>query len=534
MTWWLRERLGRPWADIVLIGLSALFLILIFSEPKLHFLAWIALIPVLVLSRQSAPFRVFLYFLIMGFLFMFGLHWWAIKVKGFNILNLSLAVFCSALFFGFFGICAFYFQQRIPRWSVLSLPTLWVLLEYVRTHIGFLSWPWGILGYSQYTVLPVAQIAAFTGIYGVSFLLVSVNTLLADILHFSLFHVHVKNHQSANLKSHFQTLLTFFAGAGFLFFGTFLFGLSSAAEDKQNAVVQVALIQGNDSWDEKAYLNYRDYLKTTFQTYSLLTREAVDMHPELIVWPASSVPGRIPQDRALVRRLGSLAQESSAFLLVGSSGYEKFSRTKRKEKGIANSAFLFAPDGSIAGRYDKIMLVPFDEYLPLRGHVRWPSWIAPSGMTDFRSGTELSIFSLKNLTFGVQICWENLFPNLFRKMAARGVDFMVSMTNEAALEDPAPHYQMLAMNVFRAIENHVSIVRTTPTGVSALIGSKGKIISRIQDDSANDVRVQGYLSGDIPLTAERSFYNQYGDWFVYELLIAFCGFALLSLSRGKG
>jgi apolipoprotein N-acyltransferase len=531
---WLQERVGKPWADIALIGLSALLLILIFSESNLHFLAWVALIPVLVLSSQSAPFKVFLYFLIMGFLFMFGLHWWALKVKGFNLLNLSLAVFCSALFFGFFGICAYYFQQRIPRWNVLSLPTTWVLLEYVRTHIGFLSWPWGILGYSQYTVLPVAGIAAFTGVYGVSFLLVSVNTVLTDMLSFSHSRSQVKNHWSANLKSHSPSLLIFIAGAGFLFFGTFLYGLSSAAEDKRSATLQVALIQGNDYWDEKAYLNYRDYLRTTFQTYSLLTRKAVNMRPELIVWPASSVPGRIPQDRTLVRKLGSLAQESDGFLLVGSSGYEKFSRTKRKEKGIANSAFLFAPDGSIAGRYDKIVLVPFDEYLPLRGHVRWPSWIAPAGMTDFRSGTELSIFSLKNLRFGVQICWENLFPDLFRRMASRGIDFMVSMTNEAALEDPAPHYQMLAMNVFRAIENHVSIVRTTPTGVSAFIDAKGRIISRIQDDSANDVRVQGNLTASIPLTVKRSFYNRHGDWFMYALFVAFCGFALLSLIRGKG
>jgi len=131
--------------------------------------------------------------------------------------------------------------------------------------------------------------------------------------------------------------------------------------------------------------------------------------------------------------------------------------------------------------------------------------------------------------FGVLICWENMFPELFREIASKGVQFMVSMTNEGFTKNSVGHYQMLAVNVFRAVENRVSIIRTASTGVSCIIEPNGRIVDRVMDGTARDVDVEGYLVGHIPLTSERSLYNQYGDWFVYVISVMIIGMIIWSL-----
>jgi apolipoprotein N-acyltransferase len=217
--------------------------------------------------------------------------------------------------------------------------------------------------------------------------------------------------------------------------------------------------------------------------------------------------------------LSDTAQKSEAFLLVGTSRFDKFNAAQRKQKRVSNSAFLFSPQGEIQGRYDKIRLLPFDQYLPLRGYVHWPSWLVSSSITDHEAGKELTVFRMDNVKFGVQICWENMFPDQFREMAAKGVNFMVSMTNEGFIDLPVAHYQLLAMNVFRAIENHIAIVRPAATGVSCVIEPDGRIIARVRGPYANDVNVEGYQVARISFSNERTFYTRYGDLFVYTLSV---------------
>lgn len=303
---------------------------------------------------------------------------------------------------------------------------------------------------------------------------------------------------------------------------SFFYGFSSSAKKAIIPTMKVALVQGNVYWNERYWSDrykYDSYYREgIFQKYSSLTSRAADFKPELILWPSSSVPGRIPYERMRVRMLSSLARETGSFLLIGSSGFDKFTSDQKKTRRIANSAFLFSPQGEIIGRYDKMRLLPFDEYLPLRNHVKWPSWIV-SNITDHQPGEEMTIFTMKGVKFGVLICWEYMFPEQFRKMAIKGVDFMVNMTNEGFTRTPAAHYQMMAMSVLRAVENNVSIVRTASTGVSAIIEPDGRIRSRVKDHNLRDVDVEGYLVDEIPLSSKRTFYSRYGDWFIYTLLI---------------
>ncbi len=508
------------------VFLSATFLILIFPGFEMHYLAWIALVPLLIVIRQAGPLGACLSSMAASLVFNFGLQWWVLKIESFNLLHFSITLVGVALYFGLFGYLAHYFHNKYPKWNVLTFPSVWVALEFLRSHVGFLSWPWGILGYSQYSVIPVIQVAAFTGVYGVSFLIVAVNTVIAEITE-SILSSRLSIPQGILGTISLRRSLFLLAAAVLAVFALSVFSGSLSWRDaKRFPSLKGALVQGNVYWDDRYWTDkYKfdaTYREGIFQKYSDQTLRAAESKPDLILWPSSSVPGRIPYDWQRFKMLSELAQQTGNFLLIGSSGFDKFSRDKRKKKRVANSAFLFSPEGRNIGRYDKIRLLPFDEYLPMREYLKWPSWII-SDITDHEPGNELTIFNMNGTTFGVLICWEYMFPDQFREMSSKGVDFMVNMTNEGFTRVPAAHYQMTAMSVLRAVENHVAIARTASTGVSCIIEPNGRIVGRVKDEAGRDVDVEGYLVGQIPLTSERSFYNRYGDWFIYIISLLVIG-----------
>ena len=517
---------------IFLIGLSATLLTLIFIGFELHYLAWIALIPLFIVIKKSGMLKAFLFSMALGFLFNIGIQWWGLKMESFNPLNFSIGATGVAFFYGIFGLFASYFNKKYPRWNILTFPAIWVLLEYLRSHIGFLSWPLGILGYSQYSALPAIQISAFTGVYGVSFFIVTVNTVITEIMCLFLSHSQVKIFHGLSSPISLKTSLSILVGSLLVISLPFLYGSLSTAKTESIPALKVALIQGNVYWNERYWSDkykYDSYYREgIFQKYSSLTLKAANSKPELILWPSSSVPGRIPYEKMRVKMLSSLARETGSSLLIGSSGFDKFITDQKKTRRVANSAFLFSPQGEIIGRYDKMRLLPFDEYLPMRNYVKWPSWIV-SNITDAQPGEEMTIFSMKGVKFGVLICWEYMFPDQFREMAIKGVDFMVNMTNEGFTRTPVAHYQMLAMSVFRAVENNVSIARTASTGVSAIIEPDGRIRSKVHDQNLRDVDVEGYLVDEIPLSSKRTFYSRYGDWFIYTL----SGIFIVFISKGR-
>ena len=508
-----------------LIVLSAGLLVLIFPAPEVPYLAWVALAPLLFIITHARPRGAFLSALAVGALFACGLDWWMLRINGMGLGNFSLGVAGNAFYIGLFGLAAQYFHARLPRWDIVTFPTIWVLLEYLKTHTDFLSFPWGILGYSQYAVLPVAQVSALTGVYGVSFLIVAVNALVVDILPVL---VPLSNWQDlwGRLARRGRMLSWRLVVIGVVLVAAlFPYGLFAFREEAPWPTVTVAVVQGKVSVKDWTHARSKDAL---FQRYAGLSLRAAESQPALIIWPSSSLPARIPAEQYWVNRVLRLAQRADSFLLTGSTGFDKL--TPNKKPGFANSAFLFSPRGRIVGRYDKIGLLPFDEYIPLREYIAWPDWLV-SDHRDYQRGEELTTFRMDGVRFGVQICWENMFADQFRELAGRDLDFMVSMTNEAFTDVPASHYQMLAINVFRAIENHVAIVRASTTGVSGIIAPHGRILARVQDDSAQVLNIDGYVVGQVPLSSDRTLYTRYGDWFIWLLVLLLSGLAAFALYR---
>ncbi len=504
---------SRRALDLASIGLSAALLTWSLPPHDLHLLAWIALVPALLAIFRSGRVGAFCIPFATCYAFDFAHASWMLRIEGIDALNMGLPVLVHASYFGVFGWAARALHRRVPAWDPLTLPAAWVALEYFRFHLGFLSFPWGVLAYSQYAVLPVAGVAAWTGIHGVSFLIVLANVLAADAI------------ESGRPLRRRARLARSLAAAGVAAAVVLLLPGAPGARTGPTGPerLRVALVQsGARPGSERAAGQDEG-----FATYAALTRRAAESGPALVAWPESSVRGRLPHDRDLARDLSALARESGAALLVGTSGQNKALRG-HGEASAANSAFLIGADGVPAGRYDKIRLLPFHEYLPLRGVVSWPSWIV-GDVADAVPGTERTVFDLDGARFGVLICWENLFPEGFRRAAADGLDFVVSMTNESFADSPGARRQMLAMNVFRAIENRVAVVRAANTGVSALIEPDGRIAGRVRDERGEDVNAEGLLVAEVPLSRERSFYTRHGDWFVSLCAVLSAGALLASL-----
>ena len=526
----MKRTFWRSLIGAIAVISTAALLRLAFPAFDLQYLAWIALVPMFLLFTRCGPLGSILWSFATGYLFYCSLLWWTlVRVSGFNPYNFGLGNVVQALHFGAFGIGAYLLGKRFPGWNPLTFPSMWAVLEYARSHAGFVSFPYGVLGYTQYRVLPVAGISTIAGVYGVSFLIVSVNTVIADVLRNSLSLSGTEDHRRNLPRGSMKMPLGIFCGIAVVFLAFVAYGHFQATKAVPGSL-KAALIQGNLWWEEADTPERKEQV---FGTYERLTRGLGTSKVDLIFWPSSSVPGHIPFERNVVERLAGDARGAGAYLLVGTAGFDKLAPAKQHSNRIANSAFLFSPGGDIVGRYDKMRLLPFDEYVPMRGSIPWPSWVVSPHLTDYVPGKEVTIFRMGKDRFGVLICWEYMFPDGFREMSAKGVDFMVAMTNEGFTASPSAHNQFYAMVVFRAIENHVGVIRTAATGISGIIDPAGRPLGVVRDPGGRDVEVAGTFIGSLPLSSQRTFYTLYGDLFVYLLCAVLGCFILFGILGGR-
>jgi apolipoprotein N-acyltransferase len=254
------------------------------------------------------------------------------------------------------------------------------------------------------------------------------------------------------------------------------------------------------------------------QTYRDLTLNASQDKPDLIVWPETATPGSINRDLSLYGRLQRIAQEAGTYLLVGSAQQQKFKgKGAKKKRNFFNSAFLIQPKGG-KQHYNKIRLFPFGEYLPLKGIVPW-SMISVPEIGGYIPGDEYTIFNHPAGQFGVTICWENLFPDFVRQFTKRGAKFIINLTNEAWFGESMAPNQFLSMNIMRAVENRVAVIRSANTGISCFIDPYGRILGRVENDQQKTVFVRGFLTREIPVAEGNTFYARNGDLFVYTCII---------------
>ncbi len=492
--------------------ISAVLLGLAFPWNEMEWLGWIAVAPLLIALSGRKPIYGYLLSLIWCFIFHASIGNWLFMLQRYSFLHHALFGLYLSVIWGLFGLTFNTIERRRGVIAaLLATPFIWVSLEYMKSNIGFLSFPMGLLAHCQYQNPPIIQIASFTGTHGVSFLLASVNAAFAAII---LFLVQEGRTHKSSLPPTISKrgLISVVVPAALLTSLTLSYGFKTISRSVTGEAIRVSVVQGNieqvKKWDRK-------YAKFIMQTYANLTQEASRNDPALIIWPESATPKAISKNRMLYNEVRRIASASGTYLLLGSANHQKIRGKDRIEIEYRNSAFLIHPNGKAKNQqYDKIKLLPFGEYLPLKEIIPW-SYVNIPDISNYVPGEEFTVFKGPTFHFAVTICWENVFPYHVRRFVNNGAQFIVNLTNEAWVGRTAGPYQFLSTSVFRAVENRLYVVRSANTGVSCFIDPYGRIVDRVKDTNGQDIFVRGVLTGSVIPTETKTIYTRYGDWFAW-------------------
>ena len=487
-------------------ALSGLLLVASFPTIDIPFLAWIALVPLLLALEGQTVKKGFLLGGIAGIVYFAGtVHWvtnsvhfyGGIPVVPASLITLLLCLYL-ALYPAVFAAAVVHLRGVHRALFFIAAPSLWTALELARTYV-FSGFPWALAGYSQYSILPVIQMADITGVYGVSFLIVLVNAAAAEFI------ISRRNYPAV-----IAAVLAVAVAVGYGFVK-----LRSAGDA---AGVMISVIQGNIEQDKKWDPAYQAEVTGV---YERLTREARKQDPDLIIWPETATPfyftGVNADDRKLSAGLTSFVREQGTPLLFGSPTYEI-----RPDRHIIgrNSAFLMSAGGTVEATYHKIHLVPFGEYVPLRKVLFFVEKMVQV-IGDFQGGDEFTVMTVpyggpetrKEARLSTVICYEIIFPDLVRRFVDAGAGIVTTVTNDAWFGRTAAPYQHFSMAVFRAVENRVPVARAANTGISGFIDSRGRILE------ASGIFSEAHLTRKLTPGTEKTFYTKYGDLFSYACVL---------------
>jgi apolipoprotein N-acyltransferase len=502
----------RPLASIGAGVLMAL------AQPgfELWPIAWIALVPLFAaLHGQSARRALALGWLAGWAYYAVILYWIAPTIATYTrivmpaaiFLELLLAVVAGALVGGFAAGLQWFAAAGISR--VMVAPILWIVVEWVRTFFPA-AFPWGFVGYSQYRVGPVLQIVDVAGIYGLSAFIVFVNVSLAELW------------RDGPARHRKLVLANALVIAAVLAYGG---ARSSTLTASEGPELRVGLVQGNIAQEMK----WRPGLdEEILARYLALSATAAARGAKLIVWPEAAVPFFLGVDRR-TREIEDFARRTSTAILTGAPGYEQRNDDEPRQY---NQAWLVDEAGERQGPYDKIRLVPFGEYVPWGG-IFGLVQKAVEGIGDFGAGSTYTVFSAP--AAGVDgaptpvsalICYEAIFPGLTRKFAAAGAGLLVNVSNDAWYGRTAAPTQLLAMIAVRAVENRIPLVRSTNTGISAVVSPVGAI------RAATGLFEEAVVVEDVKLVQGFSLYAALGDWFVYVSLVLLVALAVVRIRSG--
>jgi apolipoprotein N-acyltransferase len=507
-----------------LAALSGVLQVLIFPSPDFYFLCWIAYAPLMVAllrTRKSetvhlpeslvaatnmvaaGPGQGFVLAWLAGTIWTAGSCFWIYHVMHtYGGLDAATSVGVLALFclwigahVGLFGLMFAVVassgktveRPAIQR-ALLSAPFLWVGMELIRTRLfGF---PWDLLGTVQVNNIPLGRIATVTGVYGLSFEIMLVNTAFAAVLL-------VKRRQRPLL------LVSAIAAAAVVQFSTVIQPpLFPATETAR-------LVQGNipirNEWTQQQFQQTMNNLRqdSVPSQSNLLPGEP---KPNLIIWPESPAPFFI-SDPAFRQAASEIAREAKTYLIVGSIGTDN-APGMRNPENIYNSAALITPSGEWVARYDKIHLVPFGEYVPFSEMFGFAKKLTKE-VGNFVPGKTRNVFSANGYKIGVFICYESIFPDEVRQFAANGGNVFVNISDDAWFGRYGAPGQHLNMARMRAIENNRWLLRATNTGITAAIDPFGRVVARAPRD------VRTILDAPFNTVNGMTFYTRHGDWFAY-------------------
>jgi apolipoprotein N-acyltransferase len=467
-----------------------------FPKINLFFLIWIAFIPLIFAIRRVTATPSFVLGFLSGFVFNACGLYWLIPMVQFNsgsyaqaFIDASLLWVYLALYWGVWSLglqrYISFQKDKSSNWLIIVFGScFWVLLEYVKAYF-LTGFPWMLIGYSQFEFTEIIQVAEFTGVYGVSFLILFCNLCFYFWL------------ESKNKKKYLYTSLILIVL--FTFFGsirTYRFRLPG--EEKYNVSILQPNIDQYKKWD-------KDYLE---EILSNLQKQAVEVgksKTDLVLWPETVLPGVIPEDVVLVNFAKRVSSYTRSFNIFGTLYNE--------DDKLFNAVVGFDANDGLIDVHRKNHLVPFGEFVPFRKLLTRFSDIL-NRMGDIDRGKDANVSNRGDFFIGRIICSENFFPDMARRFVLSGAKVLTSHTNDAWFFDTAAPHQHFVMNVFRAVENRRFVLVSANTGVSGIIEASGIVLSR------TNVLKKDILNGTFSQNDFKTFYTKFGDVFAKACIIA--------------
>jgi apolipoprotein N-acyltransferase len=405
--------------------------------------------------------------------------------------------------------------KKLAWVGLVAIPFLWVTMEFLLDRVPM--FPWDLLGYSQVDNGLLMRLAPWTGVYGISFVVAAGNAFLAypAILVPSSAHTPFRSRPSGRVYR-----ICFLLFLGFVVQGSVRGrgGLYAPPTSATAVLIQPNLNVASDDvwvgpeWDQHI-ASYTELGSQTCGTYfvGLPIADAAKVMPKcrmpmaapsLIAMPESPAPFR-DVDGRFQTAMRSMATADKAPMIVGAVGMND--NPGGHKFNFYNSAVVVAPDGHFVGRYDKIHLVPFGEYVPFRKVLFFIQQVAAS-MSDMSTGSERKVFTLNGHRYGTFICYESVFGDEVRQFAKNGAEVFVNISDDGWYGDTSAPWQHMNMARMRAIENRRWILRDTNNGVTASIDPYGSVRQSIPRHAVDA------LAAQYGFNSELTFYTVHGDW----------------------
>ncbi|MDX6574456.1 MAG: apolipoprotein N-acyltransferase [Blastocatellia bacterium] len=503
-------------AEVSLVTASALLLILSFPDFELWPLAWVGLVPFLMVAGQPLQIgRAFLLGWLWGLIFFYGTCWWLTYPMihyahisawlAYPLLLLPIAV--VAVFPALFSLLLSRLVTRFGLTAAFAAPLLWVASEWIRYAVtGQL---WNALGYSQAFHPLLIQSARWGSVYAVSFLIVSANAALA----YALLRPKAKG-LALSLALLLLTLLVIGAAG----FEGRRAGETRPADHPPIVVAVQPNVPMESADDSRA-------MEQLLARHLELSGEGLRDVPHdvsstsLVIWPESPMNFSYSRDPHLRDVIANFARSNHTFVLLNSL-------EPAADGGEYNSAVMVNEEGRIVAQYDKIRLMPFGEYVPL------PHWLPGASSVrgivgDFTPGSSYTLMPLGAFRAGVFICIEAAHPSIARSFANESADVLINISNDGYLGPTPVMRQHLSNAVLRAVENARPLIRVTNNGITAYVESSGRV------SDATGVFAPTVRTWQVTARKDSTFYTQHGDLFAYACALISLGLASASFRIRK-
>ncbi len=387
---------------------------------------------------------------------------------------------------------------------VILIPAAWVAIEWVRSWI-FTGFSWNQLGISQFQRGGLIRPVIWTGVYGISFLIVAGNYVLIWLV--KSWWQRLRHHPEREFP------LPVMIGILLMLPGFYLV-INQPEYGRPLSILQVAGIQGNIP-QTRSYSQAQ--LGEIVTIYDDLTRRAVRAGtPDLVIWPETAVPAPARYDPLYNRILNGLFRDVQTPMLIGTLDYRPAAGQDNSDDMLSlNSVLYYGPNGELLDFYNKTHLVPFGEYVPFEAHLPWlVDWIGMG--RSLTPGTEYTVFQLpQQADAGVNICYEDAYPQISRRFVLNGANVLMTLTNDAWYAESAGPRQHLIHAVFRAVENQRPLFRSGNNSDTCLILPNGRIVGELYDTEAETKFVRDFGLYDVPVWKDLpvTFYTRYGDVF---------------------